>query len=327
MIFLGIALIVIVLGVGGIFVMNAMSTAPAGVGLPPDQLASPFLAPCPDSPNCVATDAADQGHAIEPLPLADSQQQTIELLTAAVGALPGSRSVLTKENYLHFEVRSPWLGFVDDVEFLIDPEHNVVQVRSASRVGRTDFGVNRKRMEEIRRRYEAALRTTMKPAEGSVVTTGVGETAMSDEADELASIEKSDEEWRRQLTREQYYVTRQHGTERAFTGPNWDNKTAGVYSCVCCGLPLFSSKTKYESGTGWPSFWQPLKETSVETQVDASLFMRRTEVHCRRCKAHLGHVFEDGPDPTGLRYCMNGVAMGFTPAGSESENTANEQTK
>ncbi len=161
----------------------------------------------------MATDAADQGHAIEPLPLADSQQQTIEPPTAAVGALPGSRSVLTKENYLHFEVRSPWLGFVDDVEFLIDPEHNVVQVRSASRVGRTDFGANRKRMEEIRRRYEAALRTTMKPAEGSVVTTGVGETAMSDEADELASIEKSDEEWRRQLTREQYYVTRQHGTE------------------------------------------------------------------------------------------------------------------
>jgi peptide-methionine (R)-S-oxide reductase len=262
----------------------------------------------------VSTNAADEGHGIEPLPLADSPQHTIELLTAAVGALPGSRSVLTKENYLHFEVRSPWLGFVDDVEFLIDMDQNVVQARSASRVGRSDFGVNRKRMEEIRRRYEAALRTTTKPAEESIATTRDGDAAMPDEADEFANIEKSDEEWRRQLTREQYYVTRQHGTERAFTGPNWDNKEHGVYSCVGCGLPLFSSETKYESGTGWPSFWEPLKETSVETQVDVSYFSRRTEVHCRRCKGHLGHVFEDGPDPTGLRYCMNGVAMKFEPA-------------
>jgi peptide-methionine (R)-S-oxide reductase len=137
---------------------------------------------------------------------------------------------------------------------------------------------------------------------------------MSDQADEFAVIEKSDEEWRRLLTPEQYHVARQHGTEQKFTGPNWDNKEAGIYSCVGCGLPLFSSDTKYESGTGWPSFWEPIKETSVETQVDVSFFSRRTEVHCRRCKAHLGHVFPDGPDPTGLRYCMNGVVMNFEPA-------------
>ncbi|MEO8497624.1 MAG: peptide-methionine (R)-S-oxide reductase MsrB [Planctomycetota bacterium] len=137
---------------------------------------------------------------------------------------------------------------------------------------------------------------------------------MSDKVDEFAVIEKSDEEWRRQLTPEQYHVARKHGTERAFTGPNWDNKKSGVYSCVGCGLPLFSSDTKYESGTGWPSFWDPIKETYVETQVDRSLFSTRTEVHCMRCKSHLGHVFPDGPDPTGLRYCMNGVAMEFKPA-------------
>ena len=150
---------------------------------------------------------------------------------------------------------------------------------------------------------------------------------MSDEAIELAIIEKSDEEWRRQLTPEQYQVTRQHGTERAFTGPNWDNKDPGMYSCVCCGLPLFSSETKYESGTGWPSFWDPLKETSVETQVDVSFFTRRTEVHCRRCKAHLGHVFPDGPEPTGLRYCMNGVAMRFTPAGTDADAAASKKSE
>lgn len=149
---------------------------------------------------------------------------------------------------------------------------------------------------------------------------------MPDEQDEFAMIEKSDAEWRQLLTPEQYQVARKHGTERAFTGPNWDNKAPGVYSCVCCGLPLFSSETKYESGTGWPSFWDPIKETSVETQPDVSFFSRRTEVHCRRCKAHLGHVFEDGPDPTGLRYCMNGVAMRFEPAEkSDAKPESNEK--
>ncbi|MDA1055222.1 MAG: peptide-methionine (R)-S-oxide reductase MsrB [Planctomycetota bacterium] len=146
---------------------------------------------------------------------------------------------------------------------------------------------------------------------------------MPDEPDEFAIIEKSDKEWRQQLTPEQYHVARQHGTEQRYTGPNWDNKDAGTYSCICCGLPLFSSETKYESGTGWPSFWDPIKETSIETKSDVSFFTRRTEVHCRRCKAHLGHVFEDGPDPTGLRYCMNGVAMQFEPSEKATDGAAN----
>ena len=311
-----------VLAFGAVVAMNAASSPPKDVGPPNEPSSEASLAPCPDSPNCVSSDASDELHAIEPLPLAESEQQTVEMLTLTVSQLPGSRSVLTRDNYLHFEFRSPWLGFVDDVEFLIDPESDLVHVRSASRVGRSDLGINRQRIEAIRRRYELALRKTEERAAKSVATKG--KTAMPDEIDEFAVIEKSDEQWRKQLTPEQYNVTRKHGTERAFSGPNWDNKQAGIYSCVCCGLPLFSSETKYESGTGWPSFWSPLKETSVETQTDVSFFMRRTEVHCRRCKAHLGHVFEDGPAPTGLRYCMNGVAMRFEP--SEAAKDGAEET-
>jgi peptide-methionine (R)-S-oxide reductase len=122
----------------------------------------------------------------------------------------------------------------------------------------------------------------------------------------------SDEEWRRRLTGEQYYVLRAHGTERAGTSPLNGEKRAGTYHCAGCDLPLFSSETKYESGTGWPSFWAPL-ENAIGTSEDRSLFTTRTEVHCRRCGGHLGHVFEDGPPPTGLRYCMNGVALKFAP--------------
>jgi peptide-methionine (R)-S-oxide reductase len=123
----------------------------------------------------------------------------------------------------------------------------------------------------------------------------------------------SDEEWRRLLTREQYRVLRQHGTERPGSSPLNHEKRAGVYHCAGCDLALFSSKTKFDSGTGWPSFWAPL-ENAVGTSEDTSLFMVRTEVHCRRCGGHLGHVFDDGPPPTGLRYCMNGVALTFVPA-------------
>lgn len=124
-------------------------------------------------------------------------------------------------------------------------------------------------------------------------------------------ITKSDQEWRDQLTPEQYRVTRKHGTERAFTGPNWDTKDAGLYRCVCCDKPLFRSETKYDSGTGWPSYYQPVDENAVSEHSDRSWLMVRTEVRCSDCDAHLGHVFNDGPQPTGLRYCMNGTAMTF----------------
>ena len=147
-----------------------------------------------------------------------------------------------------------------------------------------------------------------------------GQRAQADERGPF-EVAYSDEEWRRRLTPEQYYVLREHGTERAGSSPLDREKRAGTFVCAGCELPLFSSETKFDSGTGWPSFYAPL-EDAIGTSEDRSLFFTRTEVHCRRCGGHLGHVFEDGPPPTGLRYCMNGVALQFVPADAQAKGNA-----
>src|SRR5436190_14971164 len=136
----------------------------------------------------------------------------------------------------------------------------------------------------------------------------------------MEKVEKSVADWRSELTPEQYEVLRNKGTERAFTGAYWDEHSDGVYRCGGCGQELFSSDTKFDSGTGWPSFYAPMDDSAVDTEEDRGFFMRRTEVHCSRCGGHLGHVFDDGPDPTGLRYCINSCSLDLDPEGDQGSS-------
>ncbi len=152
-------------------------------------------------------------------------------------------------------------------------------------------------------------------------TTGLSAAAVANaqQAPMVEKIVKTDAEWRRELTADQYRILRKAGTEPAFSSPLDHETRDGVYECAACGLPLYSSKAKYDSGTGWPSFYEPIDPTHIITRADNTLFMSRTEVLCARCGGHLGHVFKDGPPPTGLRYCMNGTALKFVPTGEATD--------
>jgi peptide-methionine (R)-S-oxide reductase len=162
-------------------------------------------------------------------------------------------------------------------------------------------------------RKERTLPDARKNGNGPTVRIVVLSDNGERETVEVNKIVKSDAEWQQELSPEEFAVTRKKGTERAFSGRYWNNHAAGTYKCVCCGTVLFRSDEKFDSGTGWPSFWAPAAEENVKNESDTSLFMRRVEVMCNKCDAHLGHVFEDGPEPSGLRYCMNSASLRFVP--------------
>lgn len=253
------------------------------------------LAQLPDSPNCVSTQTTDESKKMEPIEFQTELDATMSAIENAVNEIPRTNIISKSANYLHAESSSLIFRFVDDVEFQVDEAANLIHFRSASRVGHSDMGANRKRMTSVRARLMKLLKRE--------------EAKSQSGRSEDAFVQKTDEEWKSILTPMQYKVTRQHGTERSHTGEYWDCKTEGTYNCICCDQPLFSSETKFKSGTGWPSFWEPVDEFNVDESVDNSLLSTRTEVHCSRCEAHLGHVFPDGPQPTGLRYCINSASL------------------